>query len=216
MYLQLGMYNYLGAGLLGLFALLAVPAIQQEITGTYMGGMTTMVVHNALGEEVMFQQVHNQIVDTGENIIVNQLFANTTGVLTDGNNIGLICPMIRLGGDMNINDQNTTAIFINDDENTGSGSTQCLGDSTSTFVGTTGGGVMIVGDAGGLAFTGSDGNGNIGNGQILRGIGVFTTSSNADLSAQVLFALIDTSDVTVGQADTVNISYTFDISANGA
>ena len=206
------MYKFLGVGLLGLFALLAVPAIQQEMQGTYIGGMATMVVHNAQGEEIMFQQVHNRIVDSGEDFIVRQIIANQTNPLPDAQSVGLICPIIRAAQDINFNDSNTTLTFIADNENSGGGP-ECLGDPTAE---TTGGGIKRIGDAAGLSFQGSGGNDNIGTNNILRGIGVFTNSTDiADLGAgnvPILFALIDTSDVTVAASDTVNISYTFNIS----
>lgn len=216
------MYRILGTGLLGLFALLAIPAIQEELQTSYMGGMATMVVHNALGEEIMFQQVHNRIIDEGEKFIVNQLFANGTTAGDGAGQIALICPFIKVNQDIQIDEQNDTRTFVNTDENSATG-IQCLegfrvdlnGVNATAGAGGTNG-TAVIGNATGLPFGGQGtAQGTIGDGDILRGIGIFTGIANANAPIEgtnTLFALVDTGDVTVGNTDIVNISYTFDIS----
>jgi len=216
------MYKILGVGLLGLFALLAIPAIQQDIQTTYMGGMATLVIHNALGEELMFQQVHNQIVDEGERLIVGQLFANGTAALSDSNQIALICAFIRADGQFVINDKNNTNLFNRDNQNS-SGGEECLSGFRVDLNGHNGtagdagvNGTAVIGNATGLAFQGSNGNNNIGEDNVLTGIGIFTgvtkPSGEPVQNTNILFALVDTGNVVVGADDTINISYTFDIS----
>lgn len=214
------MYKILGAGLLGLFALLAIPAIQQDVQTSYMGGMATLVVYNGLGEEIMFQQVHNQIVDEGEKFIVNQLFANGTTAADGAGQIALICPFINIDSDITINEQNDTATFIAFDDNSSSGN-QCLEgfrvdlngvNATSGLGGTNG--TAVIGNSTGLPFGGQGtSSATIGDGDILRGIGIFTgIATVTSPTGETLFALVNTGDVTVGNTDVVNISYTFDIS----
>jgi len=69
---------------------------------------------------------------------------------------------------------------------------------------------------GALTFTGGT---NVVNGDTIHGIGICQAvdgnSTYRSCSEQgVLFAIIDTSDVTLNTAETVDITYTFDITSN--
>jgi len=51
------MLKYVGLGMMGLFVIMIFPAAQQETTGNpYFGGMATIVVYDANGNERYAQQ----------------------------------------------------------------------------------------------------------------------------------------------------------------
>jgi len=203
------MYNMIGIGLLCLFALLAVPIVQGTSTNTpYYGGYATMVVYDIEGDEKFAQQVHNRINNDGERFIVDQVFADGTASVADANAVGKICAY-QHGTDFS-GVTETTAAAAFDSANQNGAANKCKEDTSVTDGGT---GTAVVGGSAGLAFAVA---GNLDAGETIRGIGVCTigTSNTASCAGtgSILFASIDTGDVTVNTGDTVNINYTFDIS----
>jgi len=64
-------------GLLGFLVVLILPASVDEQTPTsFLYGAATLVVHDAFGDEIFSQTIHNQLFDQGEDLILNQTFAD--------------------------------------------------------------------------------------------------------------------------------------------
>lgn len=209
------MYKVLGIGLLGIFALLAFP-IAQGITPIgdtpHFGGFATMVVYDSAGNEKFAQKQHNFITNAGENFIVDQVFSQGTVVIADALSVGKICVSQTVDDFATIVEGTTAAQF--DTDNTNDSAAPCNVDTTSTDGGD---GTLIIGDAAGIQFAVA---GSLDADETIRGIGICTNGSGSPTASCVgtggiLFAAIDTGDVTVTTGDTVNINYTFDISDAG-
>ena len=85
------MIKIIGLSLLGVLALMLVPAsLSDSSDNPYMGGMLTLVAYDAEGNEKYAQQVHNRIVNDGEDFIVDQVFSEGNTV-ADNAQVGKIC-----------------------------------------------------------------------------------------------------------------------------
>ena len=86
------MYKFIGLAMLSIFAMMVIPGnfdtAQNELV---LYGMANMVKHDALGNEVFQQTVHNQLTDEGEQYILAAVFANGAEPLADNQSFGAIC-----------------------------------------------------------------------------------------------------------------------------
>ena len=80
-------------GLLGLIAILVIPAGTQSMTndGFNLYGQATMTYNDAFGNEMLSQTVHNQLFDQGEDFILANTFTGISDIGTDATQIGAIC-----------------------------------------------------------------------------------------------------------------------------
>jgi len=87
------MYKIASMGLLGLIAILVIPAGTQSMTndGINLYGQATITQHDTSGNEILTQTVHNQLFDAGEDFILGQTFKNGTAAVLDNITIGAIC-----------------------------------------------------------------------------------------------------------------------------
>ena len=213
------MLRYLGIGLLGLFALLVMPVgADNDPTSNadrpvFYGG-ATIVALDRMGNEMFQQTVHNRLLDDGESALLGAVFSNGTAALGDDDAVGAICV-----SDNEIADAETITDITFDallDTSSGGFTTKsgnCITDATVDTATTQG--TAIV--QGAQPFTAStSGTANLAIGESVTSIAI-CNAKNADGNYTDcgtegrIFAYIDISNVTLGESETVTITYTFDI-----
>jgi len=82
-----------GIGLVAITAVLLLPGSFGNLVTdeTTFWGQSNLVLYDVEGNEVLAQTVHNRIVDTGEQFILQQTFQEATGNVVDGSQFGAIC-----------------------------------------------------------------------------------------------------------------------------
>ena len=200
-------------GLLGLLVVLVLPANVDEQTPSFLYGAATLVAHDAYGDEIFSQTIHNQLFDQGEDIILNQTFTDLGGTaIVDNVQIGAICLNGAVASGL---ETDTNADFNTDHDTADTGtdvSTNCVTDPaiTSASEVVTLGPLTFTADAGETLNWNAD--------DTVRTIGICDASAtDADIRdcQNYLFAVVDTSDVTLADTETVDVTYTFDISSAG-
>ena len=200
------MYGYIGAGLMGLFILMVLPAGMDNIQedGKFYGA-ANLLVRDASGNELFQQTVHNRLLDTGENYIVNQAFVSGGAPIGDADQMSAIC----VTDVQTVSETDTAATFSGGNNNLGGGN-HC--HFTVPLIGVDGTVVL-----GGETFTGGT---DIDAGQTIRSIAICTNNGGADyvdcddpITNGIAFAAIVTSAVQLGDTETVDVTYTFDLSS---
>ena len=203
------MYKYLGIGMLGFFIFMMIPGIDQTIEQSKMYGVATLVAYDLERNEIFSQTVHNRLLDTGEDLINDMVFSDGSTDVADADAVGSICAY---------DDSATTIATLAADETTtaaafdtgnANGQTECV---TDISVDTTGASIAVIGP---LTFTGGT---NVDATGTVNGIGVCnahnTDAAFNDCATEgALFAIVNTSDVTLGAGETVDITYTFSLAS---
>lgn len=211
------MYKIIGISMLSLLALIVIPASYGDQTNpSLMYGAATLVVKDASGNVTFEQTVHNRLVDAGENYINDVAFRDGASDIADGAAVSTICLYVAGGaGDAafdtvaEINAEGTTA--ANFDAGNAVGNTECQVDGTVVTTTST----AVVNPP---VFTGGT---HTTAGQSVDAIAVCqAAAANADgfdfsncATNGILFAVVDTSNVVLASTETVNISYTFDLTS---
>lgn len=215
------MYKYAGMGLLGLFIVMIFPSGSESIQdGMNLYGAATIDVFDRDGNSVFRQTVHNQLFDQGEGFILDQTFTDltTTGDTADAVQVGAIC----LSEGTPLTDETQGAANF-DSANTRQGTTtqNCVspgGPNQSISAVTNSSSVVTIGPLNFGAGDTGDANINWTGGDTIESIGIClvqSDNSNATTCQTILFAVVDTSDVTLQNSETVDITYTFDLSSAG-
>ena len=200
-------------GLLGFLVVLMLPANVDVQTPNFLYGAATIVAYDAYGNEIFSQTIHNQLFDQGEDLILNQAFTDIGGLaIVDDVQIGAICISAAIPL-TNESDTNSTFNTAHDAAESGSGaSLNCVTDPTVTVLNQ----VVTLGP---LMFTAASNNTlNWFTNDTVTHIGICDADSgDADVRGctSTLFAVVDTSDVTLADTETVDVTYTFDISSAG-
>jgi len=194
-----------GFALMGVLAMMVIPgsmgSVQNDLT---FYGAATMVQKDANGQEVFSQTVHNRVVDSGEDFLLDQTFQDGT-TSADDVQIGSIC--ISDAGTITVAETETAADFDGDN---GITETNCKEDTTVT----TSGGTAVIGA---LQFT--CGGTNCANDDTITGIAICQNDTTDDTDFNncgtegIMFAVVDTTDTTLAASETVDITYTFDITS---
>ena len=186
-------------------------------------GVATVVHTGADGAVLGTQEVHNQLVDSGENFILQQVFRDGTSE-ADPTQIGAIC---LSADDMDVDADKDAAELLtaqnfNDNHQAdytqqgGSGLTpsdtrECLTDIDVSMAGQ-------VATVGPLTFV-ANSTQNTSNwipGETAAIIGVCKASSTAaaqESCVAPLFAVVDINDVTLEVGETLTVTYTFDMTS---
>jgi len=198
-----------GYVLMGILAMMVIPGNFDITTNdlTFYGA-ATMIQKDANGNEIFSQTVHNRIVDSGEDFLLDATFEDGSTDVADDVQIGSICisdsavaPVEGL----------TAATF---DTNNSFTEANCKEDTTVTTA--TGVGTAVIGS---LQFT--CGGTNCADDDVVRTIGICQNDTTDDLDFNncategILFAAVDVTDTTLATSETVDITYTFDISSSG-
>lgn len=201
------MYKYLGAGLMGLFVFMMFPSGMQTDTqeGLKMYGSATLDYQDESGNSMFTQTVHNQLFDAGEEEILKQVFTDGT-VSPTADNVQIASMCIAEGTPLSDETQ-TAANFVtaNSILNT---ETNCIEANFNIPVDGTASTPANVFTSGTHLVTGDQ----------VTSIGICSGEAGGsphNSCSGVLFAVVDTSDVTLTGTESVTITYTFDISSDG-
>ena len=201
------MYGHIGVGLLGLFILMIIPAgvdNTQEEAKFY--GAAHLVVRDVAGNEVFEQTIHNRLLDVGENQIIDQVFTGGAALVADVDQISAICVT------------DVVAVAETDLASTFSGANNGLTGTNHCHVTTPTHPNDGTTQLGPETYTGGV---DIGNDQTIRSIAIcsnngvagdYVDCANAGANA-IAFAAIVTSAVQLAATETVDITYTFDLSS---
>ena len=204
-------------GLLGLLVVLILPANVDEQTPNFLYGAATIVAYDAFGNEFFSQTIHNQLFNEGEDFLLNQTFTDIgTTLVGDSVQIGAICLSADATPSTNEADDNVQFNSDHDaaDNSTATVITNCVTEPTVTSNSQ----VVTLGP---LTFTAGATDITANNwfaGDTVTNIGVCDAhTANTDVRGctTYLFAVVDTSDVTLADTETVDVTYTFDISSAG-
>jgi len=200
--------NLYKIGIVGLLSILAITIVPfsgetNSIDGK-LYGLLTLVQYDENRNEVFSQTVHNRLVNTGETFLLQASFTETTAP-ADNIQIGAIC--IAEGTIDDADEAEDAAAFDTANSLTG---TNCQED-TSVDITTTQGTAII----GPLTFAEPT---HLAAADVVNGIGVCQSNAGTSPFANcatsgILFAVIDTADVTINAGETVDITYTFDITS---
>ena len=200
---------------LGLTAVLVMAVMPASITfqeDTKFYGAAEIVLYDTAGNEKFSQTIHNRLVDTGEQFLLQAAFQDGTTV-ADNAGIGSICVSAQPTAAViaSIVEGYTATTF---DTNDGVATANCKEDTTVTVSG----GTAVIGplnfEAGGTA-------NNVTASTTITNIGICQNAAEGDTdfvncaTTGILFAAVDTSDVTLAAGESVNVTYTFDISSSG-
>jgi hypothetical protein len=198
---------------IALMAVFAVMVIPNQISSddgrpTYYG-MGTIVLNDAFGNPMFSQTIHNEVVNTGETFIIDQTFQDGTASLAENNGVANIC--VTEAASFVTSETDTAAAF--DTATTIGTGLECKEDTTvdDTIQGT-----AVIGP---LTFLVSNLDAA---GETITGIGVCqaTVADNLDqatcATGGILFAEVNTTDVTLNTGETVQITYTFDITSGSS
>jgi len=174
-------------------------------------GILDVVKYDANGNEVSHDKYLNRVVDQGEDFLIDQSFKEgTAGETTDADQLASIC----VSAQVSFVDTSETKTAANFDTDDGLSTTNCIADSSVTQTGQT----AVIG-----AETFSAGT-HVPNDTTITGIGIcqgsastpFTNCADAQgASSGIMFAQINISDVTLATGETVQITYTLDLSSSG-
>jgi len=205
-------------GLLGFLVVLILPANADEQTPSFLYGAATLVAYDAHGNEIFAQTVHNQLFDAGEDFMIDQSFADIGGVATlDNIQIGAIC--LSADTTETTNEPDTAATFNTDNVRAGDTVAEnCITDGVSTGGVTKATQIVTIGP---LTFTAGADVSTVQwvGGNTVTSIGICpaeSTDATVRDCTTTLFAVVDTSDVTLAASETVDVTYTFDISDNSS
>lgn len=204
-------------GLLGFLVVLILPANADEQTPSFLYGAATLVAYDTYGNEMFSQTVHNQLFDAGEDFMIDQTFTDLGGVaVVDNIQIGAIC--LSADATPTTNEPDTAGTFNTDHDAADNAlailTTNCVTDPTVTKASQ----VVTLGPLTFTAGTPDAATNNWFAGDTVTNIGICdadaTNADNRDCDT-TLFAVVDTSDVTLADTETVDVTYTFDLSSAG-
>jgi len=197
---------------MGVLAMMIIPAnfgVAEENDKAHFYGVATLVYLDAQGNEKFRQSVHNVLVDTGENYLLGQAFdenADFTDVTVEADQMAAICidaSVTAADGDVALDFSTIGNNAIADGSNL-----TCVVDTAVDILSNNGQAVI-----GPLTFIEPT---NIDSGDTIDGIGVCQGNGGADYlecdDSGILFASVNTSDGSPGAGESVQITYTFDIS----
>lgn len=219
------MYKFIGLAMMGVFVMMMIPgnfdAVQGDDKKIY--GMATIVKNDSQGNEVFQQSVHNQITIEGELYLMEAVFSDTVTAEADVDSIGAICVTQEDPGVASVaGDAETAAAF--DTGNTLDDRDVCEEDPSVVLTNTVLASTAVIGP---LSF--ASGGDNVDDDDVISGIGICQLDSNSaalefgDLgvgcaeggsaTSGILFALIEVTPTTLANGETVDITYTFDITS---
>jgi len=196
-------------GIIGLLAILAITIVpfsgETNSTDGKFYGFVTLVAYDENRNEVLSQTIHNRLVDTGETFLLENAFREGNA---DADNVQISAICIIEDTTVDVIETHTAADFDGNNTITG-GNNNCIPD-TAADLSTQG--LAVIGMT---QFTGGT---NLANGETINGIGICQSNSGATafedcLTTGILFSVIDTSDVTLATSETVDITYTFNMTS---
>ncbi len=180
-------------------------------------GMAVVEHRSADGELLATQTMHNQLYDAGEDLLLQQIFADGATAVADNVQIGAIC-LTADDTALSETDTNTNFNTRHTADDTGQAANpivstnNCKTDDAVTFAGQ-------IATIGPLTFeAGTDATDNWYAAGTVAQIGICAAHSADDDvrgCAAPLFAAVDVADVTLNDDETLSVTYTFDMSSTG-
>jgi len=210
------MYTLAGIGLMAIIMAMVIPVnfetVQNDEITFY--GVADLIVRDGDGNAVFLQSIHNRLVNDGEEFILDQIFHTGVTEANDDVSIGALCASddVSTLGEGSAASAFDTANNIND-----AATTNCV-EATDVDVSANDGTAVFS-----VTFTGGV---NVDSTEIIDGIGVCNANTTNDNDfvdcaggggVAILFAFVDTSNVALSSVgpETVDVTYTFDISSSG-
>ena len=189
-----------------------IPAdISSQVDSKFYGTATITLI-DVDGNELFTQTVHNRILDAGEDFLTEAAFEDGTA-RAEASSIGSIC--VSHGTIVDNDEAYLVGAFDTANSIT---EVNCEQDNTVTTTGST----AIIGP---LNFEAATNDNNLGAGDTVTGIGIcqnvvannndYNNCVSGEAGAGILFAIVNTSDVTLASGESVDVTYTFDITSAG-
>jgi len=196
---------------MSVFAMMIIPGNFDTVNNELVFyGAGTITQYDKDGYEVFSQTIHNRLVDTGEDFILDAVFQDGATDVADNVQIGSIC--IGNQGTVTVAETETAADF-DGDETIAPTDDNCKED---TSVVTTGG-IATVNPP-----TFTCGGTNCVDGTTITGFAVCQNDATDDLdfagcaTEGILFAVIDSADTTLNAGETLSITYNLDITSGSS
>lgn len=191
---------------MSVFAMMVIPGNFDTVNNELVFyGVGTITHFDKDGYEVFSNTVHNRVVDTGEDFILDASFQDGSTDVADNVQFGSIC----------IGDQATVVVLETEaaadfDGDNGITEANCKEDTvviTTGSIATINPPTFICGTT------------NCANGDIITGFAVCQNDATDDLdfincaTEGVMLAVIDSADTTLNAGETLDITYNFDITS---
>ncbi len=213
------MYKFIGLAMMGVFVMMIIPGnIDTNQSDNMFYGMATIVKNDSLGNEVFQQSVHNDLTDEGEAFLLSAAFddGNAGPATTDG--FGAICvsAAAAVEGDGSI-ENDTASTFDSTNTLNAGGNLTCEEDVDLIDITA---GVATIGPV-----TFASGDDNVATGDTINSLGICQMDEDATAHEGFLdcetgstgfgkmLAVVSTSATTLGQGETVAVTYTFNLSS---
>lgn len=174
-----------------------------------IGGWLTVKHFDANRNLISTQIIHNRVVDQGEDFLIDQAFKEgDAGETVDADQLASIC----VSAEVSFVDTDETKTAVNFDTNDNLASNNCIADASVTQSAQT----AVIGA---LTF---DAPTHVPNDTTITGIGIcqgaaatpFAQCQDAQAAGSgILFSQINIGDVTLAASETVDITYTLDLSS---
>ena len=213
------MYKFLGLAMMGVFAMMVIPSgISADQDGSLFYGMATMVKNDSLGNEVFQQSVHNDLTDEGEAYILESVFSDGVTAPADNVSMGAICISAASAteGDGSIEDDTAATFDSTNTLNDGADLT-CEDDQGNVGISSS------VATIGPLTF--AAGGDNMDDGDTINSLGIcqkdtdntgdagFVDCQLGSAGTGELLSVVSVTATTLNTGETVDITYTFDLSS---
>ena len=203
------MIKFIGLSLIFLAIIMLLPSNSNVPSdSSKMYGIATLVLKDSTGDILFENVIHNQVVDSGTTYMLDQTFRDGGTDVANADQVDSVCvtDATGFGKPAGATDDSKTANDFNT-ENTLT-STNCIGNISFTTNPTSA--TTTVTFSAGIHFPA---------GTIIGGIGVCGSGVNGavpftdcDIVNQTpLLAVVDTSDVTVGTGESIDITYTLNL-----
>jgi len=210
--------------MLGVFAMMVIPGGNFDATQSeqLLYGMATIVKSDSQGNEVFQQSIHNQMTDQGSDYILGAIFSTGVAAPADNVSFGALC----------VSDQTASegGASIEDDTASSFDSPNGLNDAVNVTCEDDVGNVSFTGQVatiGPLTFTEvDDATGNVNTGNTINSVGVCQkdTDNGGDVGfidcelgsagTGLLLAVVSVTATTLNAGETVDITYTFDLTSD--
>jgi len=184
--------------------MMIIPAQIEPISNDLeFAGYLTLVNYDENGNNVFTQTIHNQLVDTGETFLLQQVFQEGFAS-QDITQIGAIC--VTNEASISIDETMTATTFDAGNSITG---TNCIEDTAVALS-------SQIAEIGPLTFSAGV---NLADGETITAVGICQNDFTDDLdftdcaTEGILFAAVDIADVTLAASETAQITYSFDMSS---
>ncbi len=216
------MYKFIGLAMMGVFAVMVIPGMSVDQSEQHMlYGMATMIKSDSLGNEVFQQSIHNDLTDQGEAFILSAIFDDGSAGPATTAGFGAICvsDQTAVEGDGTI-ENDTASSFDSPNGLNDASNLTCEEDPDAISISAS------VATIGPVTFeSGVGGTTNIDVGETINSLGIcqmdedvtahegFLDCETGSTGTGQLLAVVSVTATTLGSGETVDVTYTFDLSS---